>query len=128
LQRARRGLIDRTEDLRYFILDDGPIVRREDNDGEPSSGQVLLVNKGGVARDEDLESIAFRSEQQFAIFERTPPFVGRRDDLMIAENGELRPQFVRKVLIEQHSHEAKCARRDLANDKSRRIVAIVKSG
>jgi hypothetical protein len=47
---------------------------------------------------------------------------------MIAEGGELRPQHMRKVLIEQNSHEAKCARRDLANDRSRRMVASGKSG
>jgi hypothetical protein len=48
LQRPRRRLIDRTEDLGYFILDDGPIVRREDNDRESALGQILLVNEGGV--------------------------------------------------------------------------------
>ncbi len=79
-----------------MCLNDPPLDRGQRHNGKFAPGQILLVAKGSISRNEYINPIVFGYLYKVTVPEPIPTFVARRDDLMRAQ---LLAQSVIKVLV-----------------------------
>jgi hypothetical protein len=101
LEASRLGVIHRGDDGREVALEEIPVVGAEDDEGEFSALQVLLVGQVLIASDYEFEAGIFRGLQEFAVFEDRPAHCFGGADFVIWQR---RSQLVRDVVVEQQSH------------------------
>jgi hypothetical protein len=98
---AAAGGVDGLGDLACSGLDHGPLRVLEDDDGEPSSGEVLLMTDVLIVGHHDLEPGVLGSLDQVAICELLPASGPR---FIYGVCGEEEGQAARDSVIEENQH------------------------
>jgi len=79
----------------------GPINRRQDDQGQLTAFEVLLIREVLVSRYHGLKVALLRSRQEIAVFQFVPAHLSRRADFMAFQ---VTAQRSRDVVIKQHPH------------------------
>lgn len=94
-------LINGHHNKRYVALDSWPTGREQNDDGQATTGQILLVLEILVGCNEDLEARLFSRCNEFTVLKLRPTLFVRGDDFMAQQR---LAQRGRSTLVEEDFH------------------------